>query len=73
MTGRIATGKDLRGVSMRGWRAAGLLAVLTAVEYVIAVSVDSPLIWLLPFVVAKGWLILDVFMHLRAVLGGEEH
>ena len=65
--------QDLRAVSIRGWKAAGLLAILTVIEYLIAVSIDSPLIWLLPFVLAKGWLILDSFMHFRAFLRGEEH
>lgn len=63
----------LQAVARRGWWAAGLLAVLTVVEYVIAVNIDSPLIWLLPFVAAKGWIILDTFMHFRAVLPGEHH
>lgn len=44
--------------------AAGL-AVLTVVEYLVAVSVSSPLLLLLPFVVAKGLLILDYYMHAR--------
>ena len=57
-----------------GLQVAAALAVLTIIEYVIAVSLDNPLIWLLPFVVAKGWLILDYFMHVRSVLTEEgEH
>jgi hypothetical protein len=29
---------------------------------------------LLPFVVVKGWLILDAFMHVRAVFhSGDDH
>ena len=41
------------------------LAVLTVIEYVIAVSMENPLLLLLPFVVAKGLLIMDYFMHVR--------
>ena len=62
---------DLAAVSRLGWRVAALLAVLTVIEYVIAVNVDSLIIvWLLPFVLAKGWLILDYFMHFRTFLRG---
>ena len=66
-----AMSTDLAAVARTGWRVAGLLAVLTVVEYVIAVNVESLIIvWLLPFVLAKGWLILDYFMHFRAFLRG---
>jgi len=43
------------------------LAVLTAIELIVAVSIEDALVWLLPFMVAKGWLILDYFMHVRDV------
>jgi len=52
---------------------AAALAVLTLVEYVIAVSIDDPLIWLLPFVIAKFALILEYFMHFSSVLGKGDH
>lgn len=65
---------SLSEVSRLGWRVAGWLAALTIVEYVIAVTVDTLVIlWLLPFVAAKGWLILDYFMHFRAFLRGDQH
>jgi uncharacterized membrane protein len=74
MTERSAVDTALSRVSVLGWKVAGLLAVLTVIEYVIAVNVDSlVVVWLLPFIVAKGWLILDYFMHFRAFLRGEEH
>lgn len=57
----------------RGWKVAGVLGVLTIVEYLIAVSLDHPLIPLLPFFAAKGWLILEYFMHFTSFLTGEEH
>ena len=56
-----------------GMMVAAALAVLTAIEYVIAVSIDDPLIWLLPFVIAKGGLIMEYFMHFSAVLGKGDH
>ncbi len=52
---------------------AAALAVLTLIEYVIAVGIDDPLIWLLPFVIAKFALILEYFMHFSAVLGKGDH
>lgn len=47
------------------------LAVLTVIEYVIAVQIDRPLWWLVPIALVKGWLILDYFMHIRALFGDE--
>lgn len=41
------------------------LAALTAIEYVIAVTVDRALLPLIPIAAVKGWLILDRFMHIR--------
>jgi len=52
---------------------AAALAVLTVVEYVIAVSIDDPLIWLLPFVIAKFALILEYFMHFSSLWGKGDH
>ncbi len=59
--------ENLAKATKRGMIAALLLAVLTVIEYLIAVEVAQPLIPLLPFVVLKGWIILDSFMHVRAV------
>jgi len=47
-----------------------VLAILTVIEYVIAIQIDRPLWWLVPFGIAKAWLILDYFMHIRAVFSG---
>lgn len=66
-------GSGLAAVAQRGWLTAGLLAILTLIEYVVATSVDRPTLWLLPFIVAKGALILEVFMHssdLKTINGG---
>jgi len=54
-------------VTRKGLIGAALLAVLTIVEYFIAISLEEPLLALLPFVALKGWIILDVFMHVRQV------
>lgn len=49
------------------------LTVLTIVEYFIAVGIDDPLLWLLPFVVAKFVLILEYFMHFSSLFGKGDH
>lgn len=49
------------------------LAVLTLVEYAIAVEVEHPLLPLLPFAAVKFVLILEYFMHFSAVLGKGDH
>ena len=51
------------------------LAVMTIIEYIIATAFEGEpwMLWaLLPFVLAKGWIILDTFMHIRA-LWGDDH
>lgn len=66
--------RNLRTAAKKGVRAAVLLAVLTLIEFLIATSMENPLIPLLPFVLAKGWVILDSFMHVRdAFNGGSGH
>lgn len=49
------------------------LAVLTLIEYAIAVEVEHPLLPLLPFAAIKFVLILEYFMHFSAVLGKGDH
>ncbi|MCP3990700.1 MAG: cytochrome C oxidase subunit IV family protein [Actinomycetia bacterium] len=49
------------------------LAVLTIIEYVIAVGIDNPLIWLMPFAIAKGALIMEYFMHFSSLFEEGEH
>lgn len=41
----------------------GALVVLTIVEYVVAIGLGQPLLWLTPIAIAKGWLIMQFFMH----------
>ncbi len=64
---------DFAARVQRGLLVAVGLAVLTIIEYIIAVGIDDPLIWLLPFAIAKGALIMEYFMHLSAVFGDGEH
>ena len=64
----------LNTATKKGLMAALLLAILTIIEYFVAISVEQPLIPLLPFVAVKGWIILDAFMHVRAVFhAGDDH
>ncbi|MFV1991708.1 MAG: cytochrome C oxidase subunit IV family protein [Acidimicrobiales bacterium] len=56
-----------------GWITAVLLGVLTLIEYAVAVTVENPLLLLLPFVLAKGALIMDFFMHVRKLRHGGDH
>lgn len=49
------------------------LAALTLVEYVIAVAVDEPTLWLVPFMLAKGFVILEFFMHYSDLTHPEDH
>ena len=71
MTAEIETvdTEALSAKSRLGVRVAVWLAVLTVIEYLIAVNIDDPLVWLIPFVLAKGWLIMKYFMHIKDVLG----
>lgn len=62
------SGSALRNDLALGVKVAIGLAVLTGIEYVIAVTIEQPLLWLLPVVLVKGWLILDYFMHFRHFL-----
>ncbi|MCL1597547.1 MAG: hypothetical protein M3094_00050 [Actinomycetia bacterium] len=62
----------IRKATRKGVIAALILAVLTVVEYLVATSIENPLLPLLPFVALKGWIILDVFMHVRA-LWSDDH
>ena len=59
----------------RGVRVIALLAVLTAIEYLFAISIGSvPLLVALLAVVAllKAWQIVQYFMHISKLWRGEE-
>jgi len=67
-TEQIAIDREgLREATRRGLIAAVLLAVLTVIEFFVAIGLDDPLLALIPFVIVKGWIILDTFMHVKAV------
>jgi hypothetical protein len=74
-TQQVAIDHDaLKKATRKGVIAAVLLAVLTIIEYFVAINVEEPLLPLLPFVIVKGWIILDAFMHVRAVFhSGDDH
>jgi heme/copper-type cytochrome/quinol oxidase subunit 4 len=46
------------------------LAVLTVLEFIASESFTHATIPVFALSVLKGWLILDYFMHLRAITGG---
>ena len=72
-TDQIAIDNEaLKKATRKGIVAAVVLAVLTIIEFIIAKSLENPLLPLLPFVVLKGWIILDTFMHVRA-LWSDDH
>ncbi len=75
-TDQVAVDKaGLKKSTKKGLVGAFWLAVLTVAEFIVY-TVGHDASWrtiaLLPFVFAKGWIILDTFMHLRA-LWSEDH
>ena len=62
----------LKKATRRGIIAAVILGVLTVIEFFVATGIENPLLPLLPFVLLKGWIILDTFMHVRA-LWSDDH
>jgi len=65
----------LRKSIRKGLIGAFWLAILSVFEFIVAVTEKSAAftLWgLLLFVVLKGWIILDTFMHIRA-LWSEDH
>lgn len=57
----------------RGWFVFLILAVATAVEYVIAVGIDKNLPILMAIAAYKAGLILWYFMHVKRAWSAEEH
>ncbi len=49
------------------------LVVLTLIEYQIAVSVESNVTFLIPFILLKGGLILWYFMHIGQLWNEGDH
>ncbi len=58
--------KTLQETLKTGWIVIGTLAVMTAVEFIVAVEVDDTAVLfalLLIVALAKAWLIIQYFMH----------
>lgn len=69
----VVDNEAMRKAIRKGVIAAVLLGVLTVIEFFVAIGLEEPLIALLPFIALKGWIILDSFMHIRAVFSDGEH
>jgi len=69
----VVDNKGMRKAIRKGIIAALLLAVLTVIEFFVAVEIEEPLMALMPFLALKGWIILNSFMHVRAVFSDGEH
>jgi cytochrome c oxidase subunit IV len=69
-TPRISNADLYREKKQRGYIVAFGLAVLSVIEYIIAVELERPMVWLIPFMIAKGGLIMEYFMHFSALRGG---
>lgn len=55
-----------------GWIVIGALAVLTAVEYWVAVAIHSTVLpYLAVIALVKAWLIIQYFMHVSQLWRGE--
>lgn len=69
VTPAVSSPGPLRARFRRGWVVIGVLAVLSLIEYFVATELEHALLALLPLTFVKAWLILDQFMHIRAVFG----
>lgn len=61
-----------RGRRRVGWAVFFALAVLTAIEYVIAVNFTRVLLWMIPLALGKAALIVIYFMHIRELWHEDE-
>lgn len=62
-----------RAKTLLGYRVIAALAVLTAIEYLVAAELTGALVILFATVVAKAWLILKYFMHIDALRSEGNH
>ncbi len=69
---RQALAAHHRKMMVRGV-AALLLAVLSVAEYAVTQAVEVATWYLVPFMILKGAVILQVFMHVSDVWKGGEH
>jgi cytochrome c oxidase subunit 4 len=51
----------------------GILAVLTAVEYVIGIYINNPTVWLIIIGLVKAGIIIQNFMHVYRLWREESH
>jgi len=56
-----------------GFTTLGILAVLTAVEYIIGVSLSNPAVWLIILALIKAGIIVQNFMHVARLWREESH
>jgi cytochrome c oxidase subunit IV len=64
--------KTLQETLKTGWIVIGVLAAMTAAEFVVAVAIDDSTILftlLLIVALAKAWLIIQYFMHFGQLWG----
>ncbi len=54
-----------------GWKVGGALAVLTLIEFGVAIGVDQPLAWLAIVAFGKAGLIAEYFMHISQLWSSE--
>lgn len=57
----------------RGLGAAVALAVISVIEYFVAQEVHDPTWYMVPFMVVKGGIILEIFMHVGDLWKKEAH
>lgn len=61
---------DTKRAVLLGLKVIAGLAVLTVLEFLAAETLRPATVPVFALSIVKGWLILDCFMHFRAVLGG---
>lgn len=71
-TGVASSDTERRGAVALGLKVIVGLAVLTVLEFIASESFTHATIPVFALSVLKGWLILDYFMHLRAITGGHD-
>ena len=63
---------ETSGALGRGWIVFIGLAVLTIVEYILAITIDANLLTMIVIAIVKAALIVHYFMHLVRVWRGSE-
>ncbi len=56
-----------------GFTTLGILAVLTAVEYIVGVYIPNPAVWLIILALVKAGIIVQNFMHIARLWREESH